>query len=146
MANEMETKKELILKENHKIESEKDMIKRKITNFKSTIETGSNRSEKSDSKRSSIDRNKNPEIIKTKNKEDTKNKFNENNPNQVNHNDVRDNEAVLLNSKCINLIASKKFLDSDYEEQKSEEETIDKNIVNDINSDIEHNIFKYDES
>lgn len=151
MTNDLEIIKKKMVKENIKIETEKDMIKRKISNFKNTIENGSNSHDVhvAKSKRmSSLHISDKSEIAKKevnfvflmkKESSDNSSKTREDNL-QI------ECENISTKSNYINVGASKKYLLESEDDGECNLASLDNNFLNDINSEVENNIDKYNHS
>lgn len=137
-----------MMKESLKLETEKDMIKRKISNFKNTIEKESPvhpdafspKSKSSTIKINRKDNDNNPEnhkkLSSIANKEFNTSKS------IIDYADyVSDNDCVSTYSNFINLNDKKNYLESE-DERVSMVSSIDNNFLNDINSDVENNVIK----
>jgi len=122
-ANELEIKKEEILKANIMLETEKDMIKRKIHSFKNTIE-------KEGSTTVNLNENQSPRNIKEYKEFQSK----QNNANQV--------DTPIPIARGGNLNISKKYSMESDEELENNLINIDNNFLSEINSDVERNVIK----
>ena len=152
---DLESKKEIMLKESLKIETEKDMIKRKISNFKNTIEKesimintealGTNRSSKY---RSSSNLSSKPE--NGSNLENGQNSLIPMKKESSAYQSVEDyadyvsdNDLVSNSSKWFNLNNNSKNNLETEDEGESIIISNENNIITEINSDVEQNIRMY---
>jgi hypothetical protein len=140
-----------MMKESLKIETEKEMIKRKVSNFKTTLSKDSFSSMPKCKSTVAIEKSRSPgnpnTIEKTKASKPPARLENSSSPRKnaytaeyLSKNDEPINQEFPITPKNLN-ITKKYSMESD-DEVENNLASIDNNFLNDINSDVEHNAVK----